>query len=147
MRNMHSEIDRRVLNERVRRLTPGTPALWGTMTAPQMVAHLTNAMRMALGDLPVREKRHPARLFPLKQLLIYVVPMAKNLPTAKELTTRAPDPFNGEVEAFSAAVKTFGERARHFAWPRHPIFGRMTRRDWGVLAYKHCDHHLRQFGV
>ena len=147
MKSLHSEIERRVLNERVRRLRPDTVALWGKMNAPQMVAHLTNALRMATGELPVRGKRHPARLFPLKQLLIYVLPMPKNLPTAKELIERAPEPFNGEMEAFSAAVRDFGARPRDFAWPPHPLFGAMSRRSWGVLAYRHCDHHLRQFGV
>ncbi|MDQ2666778.1 MAG: DUF1569 domain-containing protein [Gemmatimonadota bacterium] len=147
MRSLHSDIERRVLNERVRRLTPDTVPRWGKMNAAQMVAHLTNAMRMATGELPVRGKRHPARLFPLKQLLIYVLPLPKNLPTATELIDRAPEPFTGEIEAFRAAVEDFGSRPRNFAWPDHPLFGAMSRRDWGALAYRHCDHHLRQFGV
>ena len=147
MGTMHSEIDRRVLKERARRLTADTVAQWGKMNAPQMVAHLTNAMRMATGDLAVQGKRHPARLFPLKQLLIYVLPMPKNLPTAKELISRAPEPFNGEVESFSAALDDFASRPADYAWPRHPLFGAMSRRDWGTLTYRHCDHHLRQFGV
>jgi hypothetical protein len=29
----------------------------------------------------------------------------------------------------------------------HPIFGTMSPQDWGVLLYKHTDHHLRQFGL
>jgi hypothetical protein len=29
----------------------------------------------------------------------------------------------------------------------HDFFGKMTRTQIGVLVYKHCDHHLRQFGV
>ena len=32
-------------------------------------------------------------------------------------------------------------------WPDHPAFGSMTERDWGVLAYRHADHHFRQFGI
>jgi hypothetical protein len=28
-----------------------------------------------------------------------------------------------------------------------PLFGPLTGREWGALAYKHADHHLRQFGV
>ena len=147
MGSMHSEIDRRVLKERARRLTPATVAKWGKMNAPQMVAHLTNSMHMATGVLPVRGRRHPARLFPLKQLLIYVLPWAKGLPTATELISRAPEAIEGEIEAFSAAVDDFAARPRDYAWPAHPLFGSMSRRDWGALAYRHCDHHLRQFGV
>ena len=29
----------------------------------------------------------------------------------------------------------------------HPLFGSMSRREWGVVTYKHVDHHLKQFGV
>ena len=29
----------------------------------------------------------------------------------------------------------------------HSVFGRLTHNEWGVLAAKHIDHHLRQFGV
>ena len=147
MRSMHSEIDRRVLKERARRLTPATAAKWGKMNAPQMVAHLTNSMRMSTGELPVQGMRHFARLFPLKQLLIYVVPMAKGLPTAQELISREPEPIDEEIEAFNAAVDHFASLPRDYAWPAHPLFGAMTRRDWATLAYRHCDHHLRQFGV
>jgi len=30
-------------------------------------------------------------------------------------------------------------------WPEHPAFGALSRRAWGVLIYRHMDHHLRQF--
>jgi hypothetical protein len=29
----------------------------------------------------------------------------------------------------------------------HAVFGRMTPGDWRRWAYRHFDHHLRQFGV
>ncbi len=29
----------------------------------------------------------------------------------------------------------------------HPFFRKMTKEQVGLLAYKHADHHLRQFGV
>jgi len=29
----------------------------------------------------------------------------------------------------------------------HCFFGKMTPMEWATLAYKHMDHHLRQFGV
>ena len=29
----------------------------------------------------------------------------------------------------------------------HPAFGKLSPRAWGVLAWRHTDHHLRQFGV
>jgi len=29
----------------------------------------------------------------------------------------------------------------------HSIFGNLTKEDWGLIIYKHLDHHLRQFGA
>lgn len=147
MKTMHSESDRRAIAERVSRLAPDMKPQWGTMNAPQMMAHITDAMRMATGDLVVKGRRHPGRLPPLKQLLIYVLPMPKGLPTAPELVSRAPSSFAGEVGAFLDATGQFAARDANVAWPAHPVFGTMSRHAWGVLAYKHCDHHLKQFGV
>jgi hypothetical protein len=147
MKTLHAEADRRSITDRLSRLDPETKPRWGKMDAPQMVAHITNALSMASGDLVVREKRHPVRFPPLKQLMIYVLPMPKGLPTAPELIARAPASFNGEVDAFVAAVHRFATRDQSAAWPRHPVFGAMSRHAWGVLAYKHVNHHLTQFGV
>ena len=147
MKSMHSNGDSRAITARAGRLAPGAPPRWGRMSAPQMMVHITDAMRMATGELAVRAKKHPARLPPLKQLLIYVVPMAKGLPTAPELLARAPESIDSEIEAFRSAVERFVACPPGHVWPDHPIFGSMSRAAWGVLAYKHCDHHLTQFGV
>jgi hypothetical protein len=148
MKSMHAEGDRRAISERVSRLTPDAKPQWGKMDAPQMVAHLTNAIRMATGDLVVApKKQHPVSLPPLKQLMIYVLPMPKGLPTAPELIARTPSSFSGEVVEFLGAVQRFATRDQNAAWPRHPVFGTMSRQAWGVLMYKHCHHHLTQFGV
>jgi hypothetical protein len=40
-----------------------------------------------------------------------------------------------------------GTQPRGFRWAAHPAFGRMSHRAWGVLGYRHLDHHFRQFGI
>jgi hypothetical protein len=44
-------------------------------------------------------------------------------------------------------LERFAARDEIQEWPAHPAFGQLSRKDWGVLVYKHIDHHLRQFGV
>jgi hypothetical protein len=29
----------------------------------------------------------------------------------------------------------------------HPLFGPLTRAEWGRWGLRHADHHLRQFGA
>jgi hypothetical protein len=147
MRTMHAAADRRSIIERIGRLQPDRQPQWGKFTAPRMVVHLTDALRMAMGELPVKPKRTPLRFAPLKQLAIYVLPFPKGLPTAPELLMRTPSAWNGEVQALTGMLERFGNRPPNAAWPVHPVFGTMSARAWGALVYRHCDHHLRQFGA
>ena len=137
---------RAALLSRVRQLRPESERQWGGMTAAQVLAHLADAVKMAFGELPVAMKKSPLRFTPLKQLIIYVVPFPKGAPTAPELLGRSAADFEGEIASLTAMLDRCGDAAQAFA-AEHPAFGRLSRRDWGVLIYKHTDHHLRQFGV
>lgn len=129
-------------------LRPDTRPLWGRMTAPQMLAHIADAMRMALGDLPVQPKNVPLmRFFPFKQLVIHVLPFPKNVPTADELRSRVPHSFERELADVRALIARLDPANGTTRAATHPIFGSMSVKDWGVLGYNHLDHHLRQFGV
>jgi hypothetical protein len=134
--------------ERVGRLTPDTKARWGRFNAAQMVAHLNDAMRMASGELHVPPKKLPIRFFPLKQIILYVVPFPKGAPTAPLLLARCE---NADLAAEQAQFREIAERAAAKPpsdnWPDHPAFGTMSYKAWGKLVFKHTEHHLRQFGV
>jgi hypothetical protein len=138
---------RQEIQQRLARLVPDRAPLWGKLNAPRMVVHLADALKMALGDLQVAPKNTPLQLPGLKQLVIYVLPWPKSTPTAPELLARVPAAWNGEVVALSALIERFSIRTAREPWPLHPAFGSMTGRAWGVLAYRHCDHHFRQFGI
>ena len=74
---------------------------WGKFNATQMLAHLNDAMRMAIGELPVPAKEAaPLRRWPLKQLVVYVLPWPQGAPTAPELLARATRGVRGEKAAF-----------------------------------------------
>lgn len=47
---------RAALIARAEALTPQSTRIWGKLTAPQMLAHLSDGMRMTYGDLPVASK-------------------------------------------------------------------------------------------
>ena len=140
--------DRQALAERAGRLAPDAAPRWGRFNAPQMMAHLVQSLKMATGELPTSPKGPLAlRLFPLKHLVVYLLPVPKGAPTAPEVLARAPQAWNGEVEEFRAMLERFAQRTRSGPWPDHPAFGTMTAHGWDVLTWKHMDHHLRQFGV
>ena len=136
------------LCRRITRLTPDTKPRWGKFTAAQMVAHLNDAMRMATGELLVQPKKLPIRYFPLKQLLLYVVPFPKGAPTAPELLARcdAADLKTEQTEFVSLAERVAAKSGAD-RWPDHPAFGSMSHAAWGQAIKKHTEHHLKQFGV
>ena len=147
MKSIWQEANRRELADRVSRLVPSASPRWGKMSAPRMLAHLVDAARMALGTLEVPSKRLPIHHPPLKQLIIYWLPFPKNAPTAPQLVARVATDWAAEASQLNALVDQLAARSPEPGWPDHPAFGRMTHRAWGVLVYRHTDHHLRQFGV
>lgn len=133
---------------RLDHLSQDAPARWGRLTSPGMLAHVNDALRMPLGEVTPAEKRVPIRYFPLKQLLIYALPFPKNVPTAPDLLLRSGTAvFADERQAFRQILQRLADRAQQTHWPNHPAFGPMSRRDWGVLGYRHVDHHFTQFGI
>ena len=147
MKSLYHDDPRRELKERLARLTADTKPQWGKFDAPKMVVHCTDALRMALGRIPTKSKNLPVRHAPLKQLFVYWLPWPKGVPTAPELLQRSPAEWDAELAVLLELMDEAGSVPRDFEWPEHPAFGRMSRRAWGVLGYRHLDHHFRQFGV
>ncbi|MDQ8165833.1 MAG: DUF1569 domain-containing protein [Gemmatimonadota bacterium] len=142
---------RETLVRRLATLSADAPARWGKFTATRMLAHVNDGLRMATGELPVKARKSFLRNAVVRYLVIYVFPFPKGAPTAPELLVRGAHPdrveFNAERTAFADLLATIGSQSDRVTWPDHPAFGPMTRKDWGVLGYKHVHHHFTQFGV
>jgi hypothetical protein len=147
MKSVFNPAVHRELQDRVQRLNPQQRPQWGTMSAVQMVVHLTDSLRMASGELDVAPKKVAIRFSPLKQLALYVLPIPKGLPTSPELIARKPADWTAEIADLREQLNGLVERGAEALAPSHPAFGTLTARQWGVLVYRHMDHHLRQFGV
>ena len=148
MPSIFVEPDRARLLGRVAALSPDSRARWGKLEVCGMLRHLDLCTRMALGDLPVRPAGKWAfTVFPLKHLLLYVLPFPKGAPTASELLPSRDLSFGPAQEALVARLQLLAKGPSDGAGPVHPFFGLLSRKEWGVLVHKHSDHHLRQFGV
>jgi hypothetical protein len=113
-----------------------------------MLQHLRLSTSMALGELPVPSANKRAfQVFPLKHLILYVLPFPKGAPTAAELKPGDALSFEEERAALLELLERIGKGPRDGEGPAHPLFGPLTWREWGVATYKHADHHLRQFGA
>lgn len=148
MKNLWQESARNEMHARILRVTPDTKPLWGRMSSSEMLAHLLEGMRLGSGELPTRERKTFLRYWPLNELLVRFVSFPRGAKAPREIVTsgRAVD-WNATVDALLESIDRFETRALDKPWPIHPVFGRLSGSAWGRLAYKHMDHHLRQFGV
>jgi hypothetical protein len=114
-----------------------------------MLQHLRLSAQMTLGELPVPSSNKRAfQMFPLKHLILYVLPFPKGAPTAPELKPGvAAAAFAEERAALLELLERIGTGPREGAGPAHPLFGPLSWREWGAVTYKHADHHLKQFGA
>jgi len=144
--NLLAEQDRAALLRRLGTLTSQHQRRWGRMTAHQMVCHVSDQMRVALGDLPTRSYGSPltgqlARLYAIHTPLPW--PRGK-VQTSPEMLTAKPAAWDGDVRACEALIRRFASERPTAA---HPRFGRLSTREWGTLAAKHLAYHFTQFGV
>lgn len=138
--------DRKRLLQRMDRVSPPRVPLWGKMNAEQMVEHVTAQMEMALGDFPVRQRKSWLGRWPMRPLIVHWLPWPKGSPTAPELIQFTTADWDQVRLHFKQTFERVVQQGPGGAFGPHPLFGKLSARSWGVLLYRHLDHHLRQFG-
>jgi hypothetical protein len=141
---LHSP-EREAIVQRLRRLRPTSQPSWGKLTAPKMVCHLADSLRVGLGDLSTQRIDTLPRRTLLKWLVVYspVAPPRGKVQTAPEMLTSAPTNWEEDVAALEQLVARISSGSTTAV---HPFFGPLTTGGWCRLSWKHLDHHLRQFG-
>lgn len=156
MKTLIRERDREQILERLRQLEPNIVPRWGQMTAPQMVCHLTDAFRNLLRDRPVQSKAGRPTLVGktlVKWVALYTpLPWPKGMktrPEADQLIGGTPPSsrFEEDVTSLERATDRFLVAVREGRLQEHYMFGILSAREWSRWAYRHMDHHLRQFGL
>lgn len=135
------------LIKRIDSLNEKSVAKWGKMTIYQMLKHCTQADEMYQGKKVY--KRVPLGFLlgkiALKGILKDEAPMRKNAPTHQAFIIKGEGDVQAEKTKWIKLVESYGQYTEtHYT---HWFFGKMTREQVGLLAYKHIDHHLRQFNA
>jgi hypothetical protein len=150
MRNIFEPSAAQEIKERLFRLQPESERQWGKMNPAQAVAHCSKGMEQALGDvLPPRLMI--GRLiggFIKSRALGDDAPIRRNSPTVPGFEVLDQRDLVAERQRLTGLIDRVIE-AGPTGCTTHPhsFFGRMTPEQWGILMYKHLDHHLRQFSA
>jgi hypothetical protein len=149
MNTLFDPSDRGQVLDRFAKLQAGATRQWGKMDVAQMLAHVAASLEVAAGDVK-KEQALLGKLlarFVTGSLLGSDKPMAKNAPTDPTFVVSDARDFAKERTRLLAVADRLASGGPAAANGRvHSFFGAMTGDEWGVLTWKHLDHHLRQFG-
>ena len=144
---MKSIFDKATIEElihRINSLNENAKPLWGKMNAAQMLRHCTMWDEMALGKKTYKQGWLGKLVgkFALKDMM-KDEPMKKNMPTVPSFKITDKVDFLKEQQKWIALLNEYQYlKINGFV---HPFFGQLTKEQVGYMAYKHIDHHLKQF--
>lgn len=147
MKSVFDKTTRDDLIKRINSLNENSKPFWGKMNIYQMLSHNAMWQQMMLGKLESK-RVFMGNIFgkvALKNVLKDDAPLRKNTPTTPEVMSKEK---SGDLEFQRKKWIEGVEEYANFSNNDfiHPFFGKMTREQVGYFAYKHNDHHLRQFG-
>lgn len=123
-------------------------AQWGTMNVSQMLKHCNLCDEMFFGKIMIKRVFIGRLIGPmlLKKALKDDQGFGKNSPTSLLLKTSGQQyDLDQQKRERIKSIEKFADYNNHnFV---HPFFGPMTKDQVGFFAYKHSDHHLRQFNA
>jgi hypothetical protein len=145
MKTIFDKATRDELISRINNLDENSKAAWGKMNIYQMLKHCTLWEEMMAGKTTYK-RAFIGRLFgkmALKGLTKDESPLTRNTPTIPELRIKGNGNISAEKAKWVALIEEYPNISNFDIV--HPFFGKMTKEQIGYLAYKHTDHHLRQF--
>lgn len=122
---------------------------WGKMNVTQMVKHCCLCEEYYFGNIFIR-RSVAGRIF--GKIAIRGIlknedsALKKNAPTSPQfIVTENIDDLENEKLKWKSLIERYTSfNKKEFT---HWFFGTMTKEELGQFIYKHCDHHLRQFGA
>ena len=148
MKTVFDKIVRDELISRINTLSEKSAAAWGKMNIYQMITHCITWEEWEQGVHKPRYKQAIIGFIfgkmALKGIMKDEGPLRRNTPTSAAFKSKE---ISGDVEAAKKKWVTLINEYEHYSNPAfiHDFFGKMTKEEVGILAYKHTDHHLRQF--
>lgn len=147
MKSVLEKSTREELIHRITALSENSTAQWGKITIENMLKHCTKFEEKMLGK-KIYKRSFMGRIFgkiALRGMIKDDKPLKKNMPTIPTFRKMEECLVPAEKERWIQLIKEYENFSNdNFV---HTFFGKMTKEQIGYFAYKHSDHHLRQFNV
>lgn len=133
--------------DRLVQLRPDAHRQWGKMNVVQMLNHLKIATGSGIKLYKLRDESNFLWRTIIKFIALRFLPrFPKNARAAEGFKIEMNDQLDFDHEKHQALKVLQKAYASPYDSYLHPLFGKMSRAEWGILIYRHFDHHLRQFG-
>ena len=148
MKTIFDESTRNELIDRIHNLNEDAHAQWGKMNLYQMLVHCTTWEEWMQGKgNPVYKQAFLGKIFGkigLRRMIRDDKPIDKGVPTSEQFKIKE---TSGDITQKKKEWIQLIKEYESYSNPTfiHDFFGKMSREEVGLLAYKHTDHHLRQF--
>jgi len=150
MKTIFDQSTRDELVQRINSLNEDNKPVWGKMNVYQMSKHCTiwNAWVLGKNNF-VYKQGFPGKIFgkmALKSNTKDDKPIGKGMPSGKAFTVKETvGKLSPQKSNWIDQIKAYEHFSNdHFI---HDFFGKMTKEQIGIFAFKHNDHHLRQFNA
>jgi hypothetical protein len=148
MKTLLNPADREEILRRVAAVRDDSQRQWGRMSAPQMICHLSDSFRSALGERSVSSAATLYSRTVTKWLALHLNEWPHGVRTRPEVDQEQggtpPAEFAADVQQLRVLFERFCA-AQQFS--DHPTMGPLSRTERMRWGYLHMNHHLRQFGV
>ncbi|WP_238584982.1 DUF1569 domain-containing protein [Chryseobacterium sp. Leaf201] len=150
-KSLHNPVHFDEILDRINQLSENSSGKWGKMDVCQMLRHCSFVLQVPLKkiELPsVNPLFSAIGIIARIEMQIFNNGIPKNMPTFRKLIINFECDFYEEKENLLKILDEYRMCLKNSNLPhRHVLFGRMKKKDWGFMEYKHLDHHLKQFNV
>lgn len=132
-------------------LTAESKPLWGTMTAQEMVEHLTDSIKMSYGLIKFPLEIPEDKIEKMQAFLMSDKPFPREFKAS--FVPEKPELRHEEIElAVDEFTLEWIEYEDYYianpdATNLHPYYGELNYDLWERIHAKHITHHLTQFGI
>jgi len=150
MKTLFNLPDRKEVLDRLNWVRPESQRRWGSMSAHQMICHLSDSFRAALGEKRISQSTTLFKRTIYKWVALWLpFHWPHGIKTRPEMDQHQggtpPTEFASDLEKLRILFDRFCTSEVEFA--PHATVGQMSRSERMRHAYLHMDHHLRQFGA
>lgn len=124
--------------------------IWGSLSAQEMVEHLTDTLKIASGENKQKLLIPSEKVESMQRFLESDKEMARNIevPFAPKERVLRNDTISDAIDEFVEQWIAFEEHYENEDTKEiHPFYGELNFDQWKKLNSKHITHHFKQFSL